>query len=104
MWVSIVATAVILHVLFAALGITPESGRAVEAVTRFAVDYTFWLNLAMVALAAVMIWLHREHMRAMAGGHGHAHGDGGLGFKRSVVYVMIAVIVIGLGLAFAAGG
>lgn len=33
------------------LGITPESERVVEEVMRFGIDYTFWLNLAMVFLA-----------------------------------------------------
>ncbi|MDX1501256.1 MAG: hypothetical protein R3325_02755 [Thermoanaerobaculia bacterium] len=36
MLVSIVATALVLHYAFAALGITPESGRAIEHVSRFA--------------------------------------------------------------------
>jgi hypothetical protein len=94
MWVSIVLTAVVLHGLFAVLGITPESSRVVDEVTRFAIDYTFWLDLAMVAVAAVMVWLHRAHMREHAGGHDH--DGGGTSVKRVVVYVMIAAIVLGL--------
>jgi uncharacterized membrane protein YraQ (UPF0718 family) len=107
MWVSIVITAVVLHALFAVLGITPESQRVVDEVTRFGIDYTFWLNLAMVGLAAVMVWLHRAHRQAMAHGgghdHDHDHGDGGVSFKRVVVYLMIGVVAIGFVLRFFTG-
>jgi uncharacterized membrane protein YraQ (UPF0718 family) len=95
MWVSIVITAVTLHVLFRLLGITPESSRAVEEVSRFAVDYTFWLNLVMVFVATAMIWLHRAHVREHLEG-GMDHGGGGVGVKRVVVYAMIAVVTGGL--------
>jgi uncharacterized membrane protein YraQ (UPF0718 family) len=101
MWVSIVLTAVTLHWVFAALGITPESSRVVDEVTRFAIDYTFWLNLAMVAVAAVMVWLHRAHVQEHVGGHDH--GEGGLSFKRVVVFVMIAAGAFGLGARVVAG-
>jgi uncharacterized membrane protein YraQ (UPF0718 family) len=94
MWVSIVITAVTLHALFSLAGITPESGRAVEEVSGFAIDYTFWLNLAMVVLAATMVWLHRQRMSEHTG-HAMKHG-GGVSIKRVVVYVMIAVILGGL--------
>ena len=102
MWVSIVLTAVILHALFAVLGITPESSRTAEEVTRFAIDYTFWLNIAMVAVTAVMVWLHRAHMREHDGGHDH--DEGGTIIKRVVVYVLIAVIAIGLTIRVIGGG
>jgi uncharacterized membrane protein YraQ (UPF0718 family) len=105
MWVSIVATAVVLHWVFAVLGITPESGRVVGEITGFAIDYTFWLNLAMAAVAVVMVGLHRAHVREHLGGHDHDHGDGGgPGFKRIVVFVMIAVLAIGLSVRVVSGG
>jgi hypothetical protein len=95
MWVSIVVTAVTLHVLFALLGITPESSRAIEEVSRFAIDYTFWLNLAMVFVAAAMIWLHRAHVHEHLEGR-MEHEQGGVGVKRVVVYGMLAVVLGGL--------
>ncbi len=96
MWVSIVITAITLHALFAVLGITPESSRAVHEVSRFAVDYTFWLNLAMVILAGVMVWLHRAHAREhLEGGMDHDESSGP-GVKRIVVYLMIAIVAGGL--------
>jgi hypothetical protein len=93
--------AVILHSLFAVLGMTPESSRVVGEVTRFAIDYTFWLNLAMAVVAAVMVWLHRTHMREHVGDH--HYGESGIGIKRVVVYVMIAGIALGLVFRVASG-
>ncbi len=95
MFVSIVATAMILHLLFAAAGITPESERAVEEVSRFAIDYTFWLNLAMAGLAAMMVRLHREHVRQHLEPAEH-EGGGRPSIKRIVVYLMLLVVLGGL--------
>jgi hypothetical protein len=95
MWVSIVIAAVLLHGLFVFIGITPESSRAVEEVSRFAIDYTFWLNLAMVVVAGVMVWLHRQHVREHLDG-GEMKMEGSSSIKRAVVYVMLAVVAGGL--------
>jgi hypothetical protein len=97
MWVSIVVTAILLHGLFAVLAITPETGRAVEEVSGFAFDYTFWLNLVMVGVAALMVWLHRQYRREHGdGAMHHEHGAGGPDLKRIVVLVMIAIVAGGL--------
>ncbi len=97
MWVSIVLTAILLHALFAALGITPESSRAVEEVSRFALDYTFWLNLAMAAVAVLMVRLHRQFRRAHeTGTMNHEHGGSGPDLKRIVVYLMVAIVTGGV--------
>jgi len=113
MFVSVVATAVLLHGAFGLLGITPGSGRAVEDITRFAIDYTFWLNLVMVGVAVTMAWLHRRNRAASAaeegsghdheggseddeGGHpGHDHGGGGLSAKRVAAWLAMAVLAVG---------
>jgi uncharacterized membrane protein YraQ (UPF0718 family) len=96
MWVSIVLTAILLHGLFALVGIIPESSRAVEEVSRFAIDYTFWLNLAMVSVAVLMVWLHLQHVREHLDGPEMEDMAGGSRIKRTVVYVMIAVVAGGL--------
>jgi uncharacterized membrane protein YraQ (UPF0718 family) len=95
MWVSIVATAVVLHVTFDLLDVMPAGGRSVGEVARFAIDYSFWLNLAMVAAAVALVWLHRRHMRRQEGG-GMDHGGGGIGVKRIVTYLAIALLVGGV--------
>lgn len=96
MFVSIVITAITLHVAFSALGITPESQRAVEEVSQFALDYTFWLNLVMVAVTGIMVWLHRQHVRGQGEADGdHDHGTRP-GIKRIVVYLMIFALQVGV--------
>ncbi len=103
MFVSIVATALILHYTFAALDITPETERAVEEVSRFALDYSFWLNLAMAGLAAWMVALHRKHGRQHLGGPGDHRDGGGPTIKRLVVYVMLLLVAGGLVAGFSTG-
>ncbi|MEQ9398917.1 MAG: permease [Longimicrobiales bacterium] len=103
MFVSIVVTALALHFGFGALGIVPESGRAVEEVVRFAVDYTFWLNLLMAAAAGGLVWLHRRHRAAHGGSGGHDHGSEGMSVKRAVVFVALALVAAGGVLVLADG-
>ena len=76
MYVSIVATALILDGAFGLLDVTPESGRVMEEVSRFAVDYTFWLNLIGVGLAVLLVWLNRRFQARQEGHGGHDHGGG----------------------------
>jgi uncharacterized membrane protein YraQ (UPF0718 family) len=97
MFVSIVLTALLLHVAFGALGITPESGRAVEDVARFGVDYTLWLNLAMAVLAGILVAFHRRHMERHPDTGGMSMGGGGgLSPKRIAAYGAILLLAGGL--------
>ncbi len=93
MYVSIVATALILNYLFGALGIIPESGRKVEDVAQFSFDYTFYMNLVFIGVAAGLFWLHRRH-------HREAHMDHkmkeGIGPKRIIALLFLAVLLVGL--------
>lgn len=92
MYVSIVATALILHYGFAVLGITPESARAVKEVAQFKLDYTFWMNLSALGIVAMLLWLNRAWHRtneAMAMDMG-----GGL-FKKIMARVAVGVLVLG---------
>jgi hypothetical protein len=73
MFVSIVATALILHYSFYFFGLTPESARKVEEVTQFKVDYTLFLNVAAVLIVVAMAWLGRRHGRDQQGGGSQDH-------------------------------
>jgi uncharacterized membrane protein YraQ (UPF0718 family) len=95
MYMSIVATALILDGLFTLLGIVPESGRRVSDVVQFAVDYTFWLNLAFAVVAVVLVWLWRRHTARHGAMQHDMEGDGPL--KTGAAYVAAAVIVGGIG-------
>ncbi len=93
MFISIVATALIMHYLFAALGITPESSRRVEEITHFAFDYTFFMNIGFVLLAAGLVWLHRRHLRSEGGG---MDMGGGVTPKRVIALSCLTIVLIGL--------
>jgi len=95
MFVSIVLTALILHYLFKALGIMPGSQHQLSEVTRFAFDYTFYLNLVFVLVAGAMVWLHLGHKRHKGGGMDHEMaGDGWL--KRAAAVLCVAILAGGL--------
>jgi len=93
MYVSIVATALILNSLFAAFGIKAEGGRKVADITQFAFDYTFYMNVVFVAVAAGLVWLQRRHRRE--GQMEHAM-DEGMGLKRSIALLSLTVLLVGL--------
>jgi hypothetical protein len=74
---ALVITSLILHYGFSLLGLLPQNGgqSAAEA-ERFAIDYTFWLNLIFLGITGILVWLnfrkksekenHKDH-----GGHHH---------------------------------
>jgi uncharacterized membrane protein YraQ (UPF0718 family) len=97
MLVSIVLTALAMHFAFAALGITPESARKIDETTRFAFDYTFYLNCVFVIVAGIMIWLHRRYLRDDGEHMDHDMG-GDSGIKRVAALVAAGLLVVGTGL------
>jgi hypothetical protein len=97
MYVSMVLTALLLHVGFGAAGLTPESRRVVEEVTRFELDYTFWLNVVAVVGAGWLVWLHRRFLATGMGGGGMDMPGGGR-VKRGAAWVAAALVAGGAGL------
>lgn len=57
---SAVGAGIIMHALFWALGLIPEpkAGR-VQELAQFGIDYTFFLNVAAIAITGALIWLGR---------------------------------------------
>jgi hypothetical protein len=71
------AAGITVHYLFAVFGAVPTERPSLQDMVRFGIDYTFFLNLAFLALAAVLLWLHfrgggGEPARANRGKHAHA--------------------------------
>jgi uncharacterized membrane protein YraQ (UPF0718 family) len=98
MYVSIVMTALILSGIFTLLDIVPESGRAIEETTRFAIDYTFWLNLLFLGIAGLLIWLGISFRKKHSGHMDHEmEGDGPL--KRLAAAIAALVMLGGVTLA-----
>ncbi|PEN11181.1 permease [Longibacter salinarum] len=102
MFVSIVATALILDGTFAFVGWVPEGAREIASLTQFAIDYTFWMNVAAAVLVGVNLYLQRQH-ESDHDGHDHGADDEGLSAKQAVVYIFITVLIGGL-VAFAITG
>lgn len=91
MLVSIVLTALLMHVSFTALDVVPETGREIGEVARFELDYTFYLNVVFVIITGTMVWLHRRHTKA----HGHMEHEMESDSKiKRIVAVAAAVILV----------
>ncbi|MBM9595033.1 permease [Roseitranquillus sediminis] len=58
LYVCMVAAGITVHYLFALLGMIPTERPSLQEMVRFAIDYTFFLNLAFLAAAAALLWLH----------------------------------------------
>jgi hypothetical protein len=100
MYVSIVITALIMHFAYSILHILPESNRAIAEVTRFNVDYTFWLNGICLLVAVILIYLHlkdkqyRKHKEHSHGQHqGHDHHKASP--KRIIVFCFTLILIGG---------
>ncbi|RZM78872.1 permease [Leptolyngbya iicbica] len=73
---SLIATSLVLHYGFSLLGILPEStGGTASNENRFAIDYTFFLNLLFLAVTGGLAWL--KFTGDAKGHHHHHHGDKG---------------------------
>ncbi|GAA5520259.1 permease [Aliifodinibius salicampi] len=98
MFVSIVLTALILNGLFTILDIVPESKRVVSEITQFKIDYTFWMNLVFVWIAAGLVWLHKKYLQSHEMKMMDMESGGKI--KKIAVTLFIIINVLGL-LAFA---
>jgi uncharacterized membrane protein YraQ (UPF0718 family) len=68
---TMVVAALLMDVVFSALGLVPPPDRNIRAeIVHFGLNYTFWLNLLFGALAAYLALLARRHPMHH---HGHAH-------------------------------
>jgi uncharacterized membrane protein YraQ (UPF0718 family) len=69
---ALVVTALLLHYGFAALGMLPEAGLQVAQGDRFALNYTFWLNMLFLGITGLLAWLQRSPSTSTAQHH-HNH-------------------------------
>ncbi|MEQ8357887.1 MAG: permease [Cytophagales bacterium] len=95
MFVSIVATALILNAVFGFFGIIPESAKVVQEVTQFKIDYTFWMNLVFLFITGGMIYLYKQHKKEHGSGM-DMQMEGGGKIKKTAVTLFILINVIGL--------
>ena len=72
-YAAMALAALVVDVGFTAIGIVPYATGGIEArVSHFAINYTFWLNLAALVLAIWLFVLNRRHPMD----HGHHHAGG----------------------------
>lgn len=103
-FVSIVATALLLDGAFTLAGWTPEGAREIAGLAQFKIDYTFGMNVVSVGVVGGQVYLRRQHRRMHdEEDQDQASGTQGLSMKRLVVYLVVAVLVGGL-IAFALTG
>ena len=70
-WVVMSGAGLAVEYLFAALGWVPETRPVMPAMSGIGWNYTSWLNLAALAVFAVLYWLYRNRER-FGGGVGYA--------------------------------
>ncbi|XWN37568.1 MAG: permease [Balneola sp.] len=94
MFVSIVATALILNSAFSFFGIIPESAKVVQEVTQFKIDYTFWMNIVFVLITGWLIFMYKQHQKE----HGASMDmemEGGGKIKKVAVTIFILINAVG---------
>ena len=69
LYVCMVAAGITVHYLFALFGAIPTERPSLQEMVRFGIDYTFFLNIAFLIVAAALLRLHFK------GGGGEAHAD-----------------------------
>jgi hypothetical protein len=97
MFVSIVLTALILNAVFAVAGIIPESRKVISDITQFKLDYTFWMNLAAVAIVFAMLFFKKKYRQMQGNTQDHdMDHNGGISIKRLIAYLFAIILAIGL--------
>ncbi|MEB3278080.1 MAG: permease [Lyngbya sp.] len=91
---ALVGTSLILHYGFSLLNLLPETtGQSAAQSDRFAIDYTFWLNLVFLAITGVLAWLNYGKGQQGEGEHHHQmSGNKGI-IERVLFYLAIASII-----------
>jgi hypothetical protein len=68
-WAVMSVAALATELLFDAAGLIPEDRTQTAVQTGFSWNYTTFLNLAFLALAGYLVWLHRNRGRFGGGTH-----------------------------------
>jgi hypothetical protein len=94
MYVSIVITALLLNGIFAWLDIIPETERVVSEITRFKIDYTFWMNGVFVVIAGWLSWQNRVYLKDHTMKMMNMESGGPI--KKGIVYTFIGINLVGM--------
>lgn len=108
MYVSIIATSILLHYAFYFADRIPETRRRADEIAQFDMDYTFFMNIIALVIVAVMLWLKRQRslLKGDAGDadggadhshEGHDHSSSRIGLQDAVTLAFIVVLAGGAG-------
>ena len=98
---SLIATSLVLHYGFSLFGLLPQStgSGSTSPESRFAIDYTFFLNLAFLGITGVLAWLRFGGQKKSGEHQGHSHH----GSSRSMVERVLLWLAIASYLWLAGG-
>lgn len=102
---ALIATAIILHYGgFAVFGLLPQTsgGQSVAQTQRFAINYTFWLNLVFLVITGILTWLRFGGDKEQQHQHHHHHG-GDKGIVERVLFYLAILSYIWLAIWLAGG-
>lgn len=95
--ISLVAASLVLHIGFGAFGLLPDSDAArasqVEPKERFAIDYTFFLNVVFLAVSGFLAWMVLSKKDEQEG-----HDHGGSDWMERVLFGLALLSMAWLGI------
>ncbi|WP_036480953.1 permease [Myxosarcina sp. GI1] len=93
---ALIATAIIMHYGFALFGLLPQNsgGQSAAQTERFAIDYTFWLNLIFLVITGILTWLRFGGDKQQQ--HQHHHHGGNKGIVEQVLFYLAILSYIWL--------
>ena len=97
---ALVITSILMHYGFSWLGLLPQgnSTQNVAQTERFAIDYTFWLNLVFMIVTGLFVWLRFDTKNRKSQGHQKHkhHQDNGKGLIENLIFWLAIVSYIWL--------
>ncbi|MEA5626785.1 permease [Nostoc sp. UHCC 0251] len=58
LYICMVAAGITVHGIFALFNVIPTQRTALTELVRFAIDYTFWLNIIFAVIGGILLWMH----------------------------------------------
>lgn len=97
--IALIGTSLLLHYGFNFLDMLPEnqSGKGMQDQKHFQINYTFFLNMAFLAISGLFIWFKTKKPKDMdMEGHHHGHAMADKGKLEGVLKVLAIVSYIWL--------
>jgi uncharacterized membrane protein YraQ (UPF0718 family) len=94
---ALIGTSLLLHYGFSLFGLLPEAtGQSAAQSERFAIDYTFWLNLIFLAITGFLAWLNFGQKREEEGHGGHHDHGKKTGIVEKIIFYLALLSIVWL--------